>query len=153
MSIKLTYQYTMKKIIFATLMVLCGVMLLASCSKDDEDSENENKNADTALIGTWVKKNPSDPYEINEAISFKQNGEVLIHYDGWYSGEYIVKGDGKLVAHVSKVRMVNFTWFDDYEAYAADNVYYDWYFNYSISGNTLVLYLENFNKTWTLEKM
>ena len=139
------------KRIFGMMMMAALAVALAGCGSDDE--ENEAKTTDTALTGTWVNWSDDTDRQINEAVSFKQNGEVLIHYDGWYHGNYSVTKSGQIQTHVSKIRMQNFRSFDDYEAYAVNPIYYDWIFFYVIKGKTLTMKQDGTYLTWTLERL
>lgn len=149
------------KRIFKMMMMAALAVALAGCGSDDEEVINEpTRQIDAALTGTWVKWNPLVEKEINEAASFKADGQVLLmvsgtgqYSGGWYHGDYSITDDGQIQTHVSKIRMQNFRSFDDYEAYAANPTYNDWYFSYTISGNTLTLKHEGYNNTWTLERL
>lgn len=149
----------MKKILMmAALIVLTLSMAVTSCSKDDDVEETTVSKIDPALTGTWVLK--SGPTEISEAASFKQNGEVLFYVSaisqfggGWYHGNYSLLDNGRILAHVCRITMVDFRSFNDYSAMTIDPVYYDWYFSYSISDNTLKLEQDGYYRNLTLERL
>ena len=144
-----------KKILFVLMTMVC----LVGCGGDEEDEPAKlPAKIDPALTGVWAQFSGPDKNEIEEAVSFEPDGEVLILCEpfggfpgGWWAGNYEKTSDGHLVFHVFQAKITKFTWFDDYNAWAANPTTHDWYFTYSISNKVLTLKHEAYNKTFVLE--
>ena len=151
----------MKKMFLMAMMamVICG---LAACSSsDDENGGQPAKKSDPALIGDWIEWTDASQKEINQAISIKSRGDMLMYLQkvnsgvtgGWYHAEYTVTGDGTMTLDAIRVRMVEFNWFDDCEWYALDPVHLPLYLSYRISGDELHIVDSNSGKEIVLKKM
>ena len=130
-------------------MMMVLAMSVMSCSKSDDDPEPEPK-TDAALLGIWVNPDVKETETISQAAYFKRDDVLFFYENNWYHGDYTVTDANHFTAKVCKVRIDDFTWFDNYSAFAVDPNYYDWVFRYEITGNKL--YLERGNRSMTLTK-
>ena len=82
----------MKRIIFAMATMMAVSLALCSCSKDDGDSEVENK----ALVGTWIRSYywDSESGEYKPAVNVEYGGPGYLYHWQNRNFVYTFKSDG-----------------------------------------------------------
>lgn len=138
---------------FKILWLLIAVFTLAACGGDD-DEDTPSAKIDSALIGTWVKFNPNDAHEINEAFKFEEKGDVFIIIPGvvnCYGGTFYTD-DGVIHANLFPGRMANFKSIDEFDFWSFASESYNWDLKYTITGNNIKLTRLQDNQSWSLQR-
>lgn len=138
---------------FKILWLLIAIFALAACGGNDDEDAHSAK-IDSAIIGTWVKTNPNDNHEINEAFQFNANGNFFAFIGGvveCYGGTFYTE-NGVVHAVVKPGKIADFKSIDNFGWLSISSEESKWDLKYSISGDNIKLTRLQDNQSWSLQK-